>query len=119
MRVRYVSGATVGPTDRRLTIGQDYRVLGLSFEYAPDPFLSRPYVHILLEQGRVAQGDLAQFESTNPRTSRFWQIRTGQFGERHFVDTLPPEFFAVFSVADPGQFASHQSGLWRLGPGTR
>jgi hypothetical protein len=32
-----------------------------------------------LEQGGVAEDDLAQFEITDPHTSRFWQIRTGQF----------------------------------------
>ena len=100
MRVRYVSDPAVGPADRRLTIGQEYLALGLSFECAPGAFVSRPSVHILLEQGGVAESDLAQFEITDPRMSRFWQIRMGQFEGRQFVDMLPPELFAVLTVDD-------------------
>ena len=100
MRVRYVSGPAAGPADRRLTLGQEYLALGLSFEFAPGAFVSRPAVHLLLEQGGVAECDLAQFEITDPRTSRFWQIRMGQFEGRQFVDILPPELFAVLTVDD-------------------
>lgn len=108
MKVRYVSGPAVGPADRRLTIGQEYLALGLSFECAPGTFVSRPSVHILLEQGGVAQGDLAQFEITDPRTSRFWQVRMGQFEGRQFVDLLPPELFAVLTVDDRDERTSEE-----------
>jgi hypothetical protein len=118
MRVRYVSGPTVGPVDPRLSIGQEYLVLGLSFEFAPGTFVSRLSVHLLLENGAVAEGDLAQFEITNPRTSRFWRIRTGQFDGRQFVDLLPPELFAILTIDDRDNCTSEEqdvAGLEALG----
>ena len=111
MRVRYISGPAVGSADRRLTLGQEYLALGLSFEFAPGAFVSRPAVHILLEHGGVAECDLAQFEITDPRTSRFWQIRMGQFAGRQFVDLLPPEFFAVLTVDERDERTSAEQDV--------
>jgi len=113
MRMRYVSGPAVGPADPRLTVGQDYLVLGLSFDFASGPFVSRPVIHLLLQQGGVAQSDLAQFEITDPCPSRFWQIRRGEFEGRQFVDLLPPELFAVLSSDERGERTRQEQNVLR------
>jgi hypothetical protein len=72
-----------------------------------------------LEQGGVAEDDLAQFEITDPHTSRFWQIRTGQFDGRQYIDMMPPELFAVLTVDDRDERTSEEQDValcWLLSP---
>jgi hypothetical protein len=52
-----------------------------------------------LEQGGVAEDDLAQFEITDPHTSRFWQIRTGQFDGRQPTFRTPIRHFWELSTS--------------------
>jgi hypothetical protein len=110
MRVRYVAGPSVGPADQRLTLGQDYLVLGLSFEFGT-AFTAECRLHLLLEHGGIASSDLAQFEITDPRTSRFWRIRMGQFDGRQFVDLLPPELVTVIHVDDRDERTSEEQDI--------
>lgn len=79
--------------DKRLSIGKEYLVLGLSFEFDPAHLTSGPYVFILLDKGNVAYFDLALFEVSDPRVSRYWQIRKVEFDSRQVVDILPPALF--------------------------
>jgi hypothetical protein len=58
-----------------------------------------------------ASSDLAQFEMTDPRTSRFWQIRTGQFEGRQFVDMLPPELVTALTIDDRDERASEEQDV--------
>jgi hypothetical protein len=86
--------------DTRLTIGEEYLALGLTFEADPDHFMTGPYVHILLDNGNFALCDLCLFEITDPRASRYWEVRTAQFDSRQIVELLPPYLSGILSIAD-------------------
>ncbi len=76
-----------------LTVGQEYLVLGLTFEADPEHFRTGPHVDLLLKTGdvlNVRSYDLCLFEISDPRASRYWEVRTREFGDRQIVDLLPP-----------------------------
>ncbi len=83
-----------------LTIGAEYLVLGLGFEADPDHATTGPYVTILLERVGPKAYDLCLFEVTDPRVSRYWQVRALQFGGRQIVELLPPALFEALSTTD-------------------
>jgi hypothetical protein len=93
-------GKYQGSIDNRLTIGAEYLVLGLTFEADPDRFTTGPYVHIPLDNGNVALCDLCLFAITDPRASRYWEVRTAQFDNRQIVELLPPHLSGILSIAD-------------------
>jgi hypothetical protein len=103
MRVRCISDR-----DQRLTVGQDYLVLGLTFEFDPGQRVCvGPQVYVLLDSGRLALCDLAVLQITDPHASRYWQVRLVSFENRQYVDILPPELFSMLNVEEDDQ----RSGL--------
>ena len=84
----------LGPRFRRgrnfgVVVGREYLVLGLSFGVAPMP--AGVWVDILMEQDipTLIQAPLCLFRITDPRASRFWEIRVSGEG----VITLCPAPF--------------------------
>lgn len=84
----------LGPRFRRgrsfgVVVGREYLVLGLSF--GVPPMAAGVWVDILMEPDipTLIQAPLCLFEITDPRVSRFWEIRVSGEG----VTTLCPASF--------------------------
>ena len=67
--------------DNRLTVGEEYLVIGLTFELGSTNARAGVYVHVLLTNGDVAYSHLYLFEVIDPRSSRYcmceWSSSTG------------------------------------------
>lgn len=79
-----------GSLAAQLTIGAEYVVLGLSFEFDPEHYSTGPYVTVLLESGVPARYDMCLFEVTDPRASRYWEVSILLFGGRQITELAPP-----------------------------
>jgi hypothetical protein len=86
--------------DNRLTVGEEYLVIGLTYELGSTNAGAGVYVHVLLTNGDVAYSHLYLFEVIDPRSSRYWHVRMVQFDGGQFVELLPPTLFGVLSTTD-------------------
>jgi len=91
-----------------LTVGQEYLVLGLSFQADPKHVETGAYVYVPLGDKGVGTCALGLFAITDPRVSRYWQIRTSRFDQMTIVDLLPPPLFAMLNIADDETRTSEQ-----------
>jgi hypothetical protein len=76
-----------------VTIGEEYLVLGLTFEADPEHATTGPYVLLLLQNGdvlNVRQYDLGLFTITDPWVSRYWKVGVREFAGRQMAEVLPP-----------------------------
>jgi hypothetical protein len=93
-----------------VTIGEEYLVLGLTFETDPEHATTGPYVLLLLQNGgllNVRQYDLGLFTISDPRASRYWKVGVREFAGRQITEVLPPILAdALYPRPDAGQAAS-------------
>jgi hypothetical protein len=61
----------------------------------------------MLQNGYAALCDLALFEITDPRASRYWHVRMTTFEGREAIDLLPPELIPIFFTTEDDE----RSGL--------
>jgi hypothetical protein len=89
-----------------VAIGEEYLVLGLTFEADPEHAITGPYVLLLLQNGdslNVRQYDLGLFTITDPRVSRYWKVGVREFAGRQITEVLPPILAdALYPRADAG-----------------
>lgn len=83
-----------------LTVGSEYLVLGLAFEFDADRTTTGPYVLVLDDYGIPKSHDLSLFEVCDSRVSHYWHVRSSRFDSRQIEELMPPELFDILDAAD-------------------
>lgn len=86
--------------DYRLTVGEEYLVIGLTFELGTANDGAGVYAHVLLPNGDLAYSHLYLFEVIDPRASCYWHVRKVQFAGEQFIELLPPTLFDMLTTFD-------------------
>lgn len=76
-----------------LTQGKEYLVLGLNFEIDSVSCGTGACVELISDNGGLSNAPLFSFEITDPRASRFWEVRLWEDGG---LTLWPPLFYTTY-----------------------